>query len=246
MRKVMLVIEDYSEMIGLESTLRRLGFDVLSVAKDALVNDALLGFFPEILVVTYKGRNVDGLKLALKLKKHNIPPAVALLHAGSAPLLSGEERRAIDAFLESPLKAKSAIETIAKLAQMPAAPLLEKYEKVTNVDLSRGDELLIVGNKAPAAEAPLSKGEWDPVKTPGTSTVARSARSDRYDKFLADHDEPVDRVMPHEVAAKAMRDLKKAAQAEKAELDKIDEEKRQFVKAMFEPQAAGKRKSPKK
>ncbi|MES2963776.1 MAG: hypothetical protein V4760_07775 [Bdellovibrionota bacterium] len=234
MRKVMLVIEDYSEMIGLETTLRRLGFDVLSVAKDVLVNDALLGFFPEILIATYKGRNVDGVKLALKLKKHQIPPAIALLHSGSAPLISGEDRRAIDAFLESPLRAKSAIETVAKLAKMPVAPLLEKYEKVTNVDLSQGDELLIVGTKAAAPEV-SAKGEWDPVKTPGSSSISRSARSDRYDKFLTEHDEPVDRVMSHEVAAKAMRDLKKAALAEKDQLDKIDKEKREFVKAMFVP-----------
>lgn len=239
----MLVIEDYSEMIGLESTLRRLGFDVLSVAKDVLVNDALLHFFPEILIANYKGRNVDGLKLALKLKRHQIPPAIALLHLGSAPLLSGEDRRAVDAFLESPLKARTAIETIAKLAGMPPKPLLEKYEKVTNVDLDITDELLIVGNKASAPAEHVVKGEWDPVKTPGTSSTARSTRTDRYDKFLAAHDEPVDRVMPHDASMKAMMDLKKAAQAEKDVLDKIDEEKRQFVKAMFEPKA---KQTPKK
>jgi hypothetical protein len=240
MRKVMLVIEDYSEMIALESTLRRLGFDVLSVAKDTLVNDALLGFFPEVLIATYKGRNVDGVKLALKLKRHQIPPATALLHMGSAPLLDGEERRAIDAFLESPLKAKTAIETIAKLAKMPSGPLLEKFEKVSNADLSTNEDLLIVGNRA-QAPAPNARGEWDPVKTPGTSSISRSSRTDRYDKFLSEHDEPVDGVMSHEVAAKAMRDLKKAAQAEKDKLDAIDKEKREFVKAMFDPKAAPKR-----
>ncbi|MEK7356641.1 MAG: hypothetical protein AAB250_09340 [Bdellovibrionota bacterium] len=235
MRKVMLVIDDYSEMIGLESTLRRLGFDVLSVAKDVLVNDALLGFYPEIVVATFKGRHVDGLKVALRLKKNPIPPAIALVHAGSAPLISGDDRRAIDAFLESPLKAKHLIETIARLARVPAAPLLEKFEKVSNADLSTDEELLIVGNKSAAAEPAAPRGEWDPKKTPGTASISRSGRSDRYDKFLTQHDEPVDNVLPHEVAQKAMRDLKKAALKEKAELDKIDAEKLEFAKAMFEP-----------
>jgi CheY-like chemotaxis protein len=236
MRKIMLVIDDYSEMIGLESTLRRLGFDVLSVAKDVLVNDALLGFFPEILIATYKGRNVDGVKIAMKLKKNPIQPMVALVHSGSAPLLNGEERRSVDVFLESPLRARHLIESIARLAKMPAEPLLEKYEKVTNADLSTGDGLLIVGNRTEKAEPtqPTKSPEWDPQKTPGTSVHARSARSDRYDKFLETHDEPVDKVMPHEVAQKAMRDLKKAAQKEKEALDKIDEEKKAFVKAMFD------------
>ena len=51
MQKILLVIDEFTELEALESLLKRLGFDVLSVGKEVLVADALLRFSPETSMV---------------------------------------------------------------------------------------------------------------------------------------------------------------------------------------------------
>jgi DNA-binding response OmpR family regulator len=94
MRKVMLVIDEIQQLVGLETFMRRLGFDVLSLSKDALVPDALLGFQPEIVIASQQGRNVDGLKLSKRLKKTMVPPPrIAISYHGAPPVLSKDDQR---------------------------------------------------------------------------------------------------------------------------------------------------------
>ena len=236
MLRVMLVIDDFNELAALEALLRRIGFDVLSLGKDVLVNDALLRFHPDLVLASQKGRAVDGMKLAMRMKTLKPAPLVALQFTGAVPQITGDAKKAVDAVIESPMKPRDTIEIIAKLISADPAPMLARFEKFANATMSSNDGITIVGSSAEAtARAATTPAEWDPRKTPGLASSARSARSDRYDKFLNEHDEPpVSAVLPHEAAAKAMAKLKKDAEADKAKLEKLDEEKRAFAKALFE------------
>ena len=75
--------------------------------------------------------------------------------------------------------------------------------------------------------------DWNPHTARGQAATARSARSSRYDTFLIDHDVKADQTVPREKIAAAGRQLKRDSENEKDALEKIDEEKRAFVKAMF-------------
>ena len=46
----MLVIDDFNEMVGLETLFRRLGFDVLSFGREMAVAEGILGFPPDLVV----------------------------------------------------------------------------------------------------------------------------------------------------------------------------------------------------
>lgn len=268
MRKIMLVVDDFKEMVALETFFRRVGFDVLSLGKDILVNDALLRFTPDLVIATAKGRAVEGTKLALKMKKLSPAPRVALLiQQGGASAVNEETRSTVDAVLETPFQPRQALVVVGKLLQLDSAPLLAKYEKITTAKLKTETEMMIVSDDRSAqsstpvtgaqpnarddagsvfAAQDLSSGEgsesepsslfaeWDPVKTPGQATVARSGRTDRYAKFLAEHaSEPVERVLPHEALVLAAKQLKKVSEPEKRELEALDESKREFAKALF-------------
>lgn len=253
----MLVIDDYKELISLETFLRRLGFDVLSLGKDILVSDALLRFHPEVVIATAKGRAVDGFKVAARVRKQSPPPRVALTYGvGSAPSLSSENQTMIDALVAMPLHATNFIKVIAQLGNLDATPLLAKFQKLATKTLadgstvdSAGESKFVTGAGSSGETAQYvqssqygsqsgshsSQAEWDPKKTPGQASTLRSARSDRYDRFLHDHDDgEINGVLPREKAQAAMRQLKKDAEKDKPELDRINEEKMAFTKALFE------------
>ena len=131
MRKVMLVIDDFKELVHLESLLRRIGFDVLSLGKDILVNDALLRFQPDLVIASAKGRAVDGIKLSQRMKKLSPAPRIALAYqAGNPPTLPQEAQGAVDALIETPVHPLTVIKVLSQLMATPAEPLLAKYEKI--------------------------------------------------------------------------------------------------------------------
>ena len=243
----MLVIDEYKDLVALENLLRRVGFDVLSVGKELLVNDALLRFHPELVIATAKGRSVEGPRLALRLRKLSPPPRVVLVTNG--PLaLSPELRLVVDGVIETPIQPEVVLMTIAKVAGTDSEQLLAKYGKITTSAKWAGPESrkVLGEERAPVEAKPQAtigrptpayqpQRAWHPVANPGNSAAARSERSDRYDKFLKDNDlGKVDGVMSKEKSQAAMRDLKKHAETQRETLAKIDEEKLAFAKSLFD------------
>jgi len=245
MRKILLVIDEYQEMVALENLLRRVGFDVLSVGKDILVNDSIAGFFPDIVVATMKGRAVDGVKVSTRVRKLAPPPRVAFVaSAENAANIAVEQKLFTDAVIATPLQPIPVIRTIAQLANLDPNPLIGKFQKLSSgrmgdekveivvdgrVDTSVGQESQFIrGGSGSSGE------DWDPVKTRGQAASLRTARSDRYEQFLrGQENEPVQGLLPRDIIAAAVRKLKAEAAKEAEELERINLEKREYVRALF-------------
>jgi hypothetical protein len=255
MRKIMLVIDEYKELVALENLLRRVGFDVLSLGKELLVNDALFRFHPELVIATAKGRMVDGPRLAVRLRKVAPPPRVVLAHAGTSQfVIPPEAKLAIDGLIDLPVHPESVLKVIAQVSGIDSVTLLAKYGKLNSTnakwvgpDARKGlgeerapleSQSSLFGGKPSVLPKPLSA--WDPKASPGTAATARTQRTDHYDKFLVEHDVgAVDQVMPRDRAVAAMKELKKHAETQRELIDKIDEEKKQFANALFDPKNDG-------
>ncbi len=257
MRKIMLVVDEYTELVTLENLLRRLGFDVLSLGKEVLVADALLRFVPDIVIMTVKGKSVDGARLAAKLKKLSPPPKVVFLYAplSDSDDLTPEVRGFADAFLMLPSQPTSTIKAVADLAGLDAQILLDKYGKIASTKNPEMPEAEIIrgtrdtesnvikvkslakpsvgADKMPVDPWPNDHEEFDPVTTAGQAATLRSARSDRYEQFLQQHQEPVDQTLSREAMVEAAEILKAESEEDGAWVQKVEREKREFVKALF-------------
>jgi CheY-like chemotaxis protein len=256
MRKIMLVIDDFNELRTFESLLRRVGFDVLSVSKEVLVNDALMKFHAEIVLATAKGRAVDGFRLATRLSKLPTPPRVALIFSPGTTTQSMESLDGlVDAIIKTPLQPALLLKVLAQLGGLDGDWILSKYEKlkslhpdiVAPLHVSGGGEasesISVTGAGTHSDSVTFVKGKdgiYDSAETDeslawpeGKAATARSARSDRYDKFLSGTNDVVDQVLPRDLSQAAMKKLKEASAPEREALDKIDREKRAFVDAMF-------------
>lgn len=149
----MLVVEEYKELVGAENLLRRLGFDVLSLGKDILVNDSLLRFHPDIVISTFKGRQVDGLKVAARVEKLSPSPRVVLAYNSiNAPSLTTEQQARIDALVLLPFQPTNLIKVIALVANLDQAVLLGKYQKILSTRLPENSDIVVDGKAPETAE----------------------------------------------------------------------------------------------
>lgn len=246
-RKIMLVIDDYQELVVFENLLRRLGFDVLSLGKELLVGDALFKFHPDIVIATSQGRSVDGFKVAARVKKQVPPPKVALAYTnGSPPSLSLDMRILVDGLIALPVQPANIIKLVAKLGGLKAEPLLDKFKKIMNSPAApKSEEIRVMGPVSETSEsikvssanvtAPPAPGDvWDPVKSPGKAAEFRSERSNRYDVFLRDNDEEVEQhLLSRAHTQAAIERLKAASEGERELIDEINREKLKFAETMF-------------
>lgn len=152
MRKVMLVIEDFNELVALEAVFRRVGLDVLSLSREILVGDALLHFRPDLVCMSAKGRAVDGPRLAAKLKTSLPTPRVAFVfpatqHGQVLSLIADGQRGLVDGLIETPVHPQTVIRTVSQLLGLEADALLEKLDRLAG-RITRENELIRVTSGA--------------------------------------------------------------------------------------------------
>ncbi|MGE3973955.1 MAG: hypothetical protein AB7F59_05455 [Bdellovibrionales bacterium] len=152
MARILLAIEEYKELIFLETLLKKVGFDVVGIQNDLAVYEKLMAFNPDMLVITAQGHRVNGTKTLPKLlqKKANIPPTIFINPKGKA--LMPADKKAVTV-LESPVSPHTMIELIANLLNLNEDVLLDKYEKAEYT--AGSDEDIFVHekeSKSPAAK----------------------------------------------------------------------------------------------
>lgn len=250
MRRILLVIDDFNELVGLETLFRRLGFDVLSLGRESLVVDAILGFPPDLVIATGRGRHIDGLHLASKLRIGTVNPRLVVLmpsrddgdFSSDPDLLHAD----VDAVIETPFDPHAALKVVARLLAIPSEPLLDKFAKIINARLFEPEELKIIKHQEPPERLihVTGTGEIMPSAIPSeqaeeTTVRPKSEREKRYEKFLA---EEVEAELPPMLNADHMRDArlrleeseKNRSIEEEQKIAKLQREKREFVRAMIE------------
>lgn len=185
MLRILLAIEDYSELVFLQTLLKKVGFDVDGVNKETQFEDSYLSLNPDIVVMTAYGKKIDGISLAEKLKKSRGSPKVVLL----APHQILEKLQTItlphiDSLLESPVSTSDLLKKIAALGGLDEAGLLEKYRRIKNtlstdreVDkqiLQRDNDQAVHASKSNSGNHSLK--EWSQFIRSTQSTEQRKAR----------------------------------------------------------------------
>jgi DNA-binding response OmpR family regulator len=131
MLRVFLVIDDYNELIYLQTLLKKLGFDVEGLQNPKKYADLSLGFNPQILITTARGKKVDGLKLAQSIHKRRGLPKIVALRTGDQSFHENEFAEAgIDQVLDSPINPKKLILSLSVLGDVDEAQLMDKYSKI--------------------------------------------------------------------------------------------------------------------
>lgn len=230
MLRVLMVLEDYGELMFLQTVLKKIGFDVDAIQNPRSFQESVLRMNPDVLVMTASGKRVRGLDLMPQLKKIRGLPRVLMLHAPGAP---PEAVADVDLWREAPLSAANLLKAIAELSQLNEQVLLDKFSKLhlSEEEQERERVLKIENIAEPSLNRGENAGNFGVLKD---SSLNASDRRDRYAKFL--EGPPPEK---HGFSVKQVQEQVKALRKEEATADNgdLERERRAFVEHLFKKKA---------
>lgn len=183
MRKILCLIEDYNELLFLETFLKKIGFDVLSTQKYQKIDDMILGFAPSLFIVSFPFKSGSLESLMEKWRLSISGPFNAPILALSKPTKSTNEQLALDLFdahITSPIQFKEAIEMIASLLGQDVESLVAKWQSMRQTVNSKQDKSneILHGKTSKEDVMHVSGGKSE------RETHKTNSRSERYAQFL--------------------------------------------------------------
>lgn len=243
MTRLLLVIDDYNEMMYLQTLLKKLGFDVEAISQGRKFSDTSLGFNPRFIVMSAQGKNVNGIELVKKVRKHNGYPKVILLKSSSqkfsAQDIQGIE---VDKIQETPVNILSLVRGICDLDDDIKADKFEalthKLTQILSADKGDDEDAQVVKSTGEEKEELIhikgSEPESNVVEiAKPTTTIDEEERKQKYKDFL---DNMVD--APEGNGGFSKKKIKEYNKLhEKAnptqKMKELDEHKKTFVKALY-------------
>ncbi len=219
----MFVIEDYNEMLFVETVLKKIGFDCLGVQNDMGIGDKVLSFSPAMILVDGYGRKINGLQLSQKLNRPKGEPKIVLImtppETVSDQLLA---KHKISGLINRPIHPVQLIEELARVLELDIKVLRAKLDRLGLFQDGLKEKLQIVKerNKKGAEEA-----------APVDNKLNIEDRIKSYQKHLDELPPPEVDGVAHNKVVDQVRDFR--ARENDPELRQIDEERSEFVKALF-------------
>lgn len=130
MNKILLVIEDFSELSQLEMALKKLGFNTASISSEFTLSQQVLTFNPELIIASGKGPKVTAMGVGRRLKEMSRWSGIVILAfpQGYKPVGSDLIRIRMDQYIESPVQALSLVPLLAKHFKLDEKSLMEKLK----------------------------------------------------------------------------------------------------------------------
>lgn len=131
MLRVLLAVEDFGEMVYLQILLSKLGFDVGTVKNPKVLVDSLYKMNPEVVILTARRKRVIGVELSKQTKKI-LPKTKIILLAPPAirDRLTKSELMHAEGVIETPVNPPALLDMMARLSNLDADALLDKYKKM--------------------------------------------------------------------------------------------------------------------
>ncbi len=164
MNKILLVYDDYSELMDVETSLKKFGFDVLGVTSEFTMGEQILFFNPDLVLVSGGAGKVTSLGAGKRLKEMTRWPGKVVLIFGPDNKPAPEELSKIraDLMAESPVPPSRLIQIIAKQLGHNEEQTLGRIHKMSLEslpDIAGVDkDVIYVGGGQKPADTPESLG----------------------------------------------------------------------------------------
>ncbi len=228
MKRILLVVDDYGELLFLQTLLKKLGFDVDGIQNERSFEDSVLNLNPDMIIATAKGKRVNGLELAEGIRKvRGLPNVILLANGAMWDRLNGLQMNSVDGVLQSPVGANKLLGMIADIFALDKPALLEKYRKLkANLSPDQEADAQILKRAIQAAEDGGVPGN---IIKP--STMTSEQREKRYQEHIARIGPLKPSHYPRERIVQFTKEIR--ASEDPAESAKLEEERQSFVKALF-------------
>ncbi len=151
MLRSLLVIDDYGELVFLQTLMKKVGFDIEGIQSPRAVADAILNFNPELIILTANGKRINGVEIAEGLKKTaGKPKVIILVPSQFMDRFQGLKLPNVDAFVESPVKPTALLKVVSEIGGLDGASLAEKYAKLMSSQGQAEEDNRVMGSQAPS------------------------------------------------------------------------------------------------
>lgn len=217
MLRVLLVLEDYGEMLFLQTLLKKMGFDVDGMQNPRGLNDHIISMNPDILVMTAFGKRVNGFELAGGLKRSRGIPKVLLMHSMGMRTPPSPH---VEGWIVSPTTAMDFLRMISSIGGVDLKQVEEKYHKLTFNAPVEGIERELIDHR-----------ETEPSFTGADTVEQKLTRDDRSAAFLAQNPAPKELTFNRKQIEENVKDLRRTENPEK--MATVEAERRAFVNELF-------------
>ena len=218
MLRVLLVLEDYGEMLFLQTLLKKMGFDVDGMQNPRSLNDHILSLNPDILVMTAFGKRVNGFELAGGLKRSRGLPRVILMHTMGTRTPPTPH---VEGWMVSPTTAMDFLRVISSIGGIDFKQVEDKYQK-----LNLGPQVQEAVERELVETIPN-----EPIFNGADSVEGSLSRDERNAAFLAANPTPKELTFNRKQIEENVKDLRRTENPEK--MASVEEERRAFVNELF-------------
>lgn len=217
MQRILIAIEDFNELLFCETILKKVGFNTQSYQTDLAISEGILGFNPDLLIMTATGNRVNGVNYLTKLKTKNKNLPVVLV--GQRNRLNVSDKQIV-ALLEPPLSPRILLEVISTLFELDEDALLLKYDKSSEFREVKEKNIHVKGEGA--------EHGFKHFKDNHKQTAEKNKdRANRYKKIATATKLPPFLGMAKALVQDQVRDFRKEENT--PEVRHIDEERRMFA-----------------
>lgn len=145
--KILLVYEEYSEMMNTQALLQKVGFDVLGISTEYTLSENVLSFNPDVVVAFGRAGKVTTIGTGRRLREMTRwqGKVILVLPAGYKPNPQDFAKIRADMLLEAPVPALRLMQILGKMLGYDEALLQERLAK-HGTDMNRPEGELGVSN----------------------------------------------------------------------------------------------------
>lgn len=228
MLRVLMVLEDYGELMFLQTVLKKIGFDVDAIQNPRSFQDSVLRMNPDVLVMTANGKRVKGYELASGLKRtRGLPHIILIRTSGSAEMADAK----IGGWLTSPVGALNLLNMIGDLCGLNKEVLAEKFGKLRLQEQAPGQDARVLSMESEEVEqlnrAEKPSGNFGALQD---STANVAARKERFKKVL-EQERPAHIGFSVKQVQDQVKNLRKDENSD--DLAELERQRKAFVEELF-------------
>jgi DNA-binding response OmpR family regulator len=218
-RKILLCLEDYNELLFVETLLKKLGFTVDVARNEQLLPDQLLSTLPELVVATGKGHKINGARIGKKVKHKGLRAKLLLLFPrGKIPHKQELSEMGADGAVETPLNPRRFIMAICEITGLESELVIAKFDKlpIGKGQAGNGENIQVIHG-----EVPLKKTD-------------SKSRTEKYNALLKDVPPSKQELFSKKKIQDEVTDIRRQEkESDPRELSELEKGRNAFVVALF-------------
>lgn len=212
----------------------------MGMQSDASLSDRILEFSPDVIIANSKGRKIQGIKIAQKIRRPKGLPKVILLNSPTGRVTEQEAKdHKIDAVIESPIQPRELLRTLARVAGIVESLLLEKLDKLSLFETSPEKQSLnMIPGKAKMSEPIFrirerekKEGSEESLRRKLVDARSHAQRVESQKRALENLSNPPVKTISKQIVNDIVNEIR--AEGSDREEREIDEERKAFTRELF-------------